>query len=59
LTVTANQYGHDLPSILELGEQIISADPLGNRWRCTIGAIAERRSINDTRGNRAQGATDR
>lgn len=30
LTVTANQYGRDLPSILELGEQIISADPLGN-----------------------------
>lgn len=30
LTVTANQYGRDLPSILELGEQIIAADPLGN-----------------------------
>jgi hypothetical protein len=30
LTVTANQYGRDLPSILELGQQIISADPLGN-----------------------------
>jgi mannan endo-1,4-beta-mannosidase len=30
LTVTANQFGRDLPSILELGEQIAAADPLGN-----------------------------
>jgi hypothetical protein len=30
LTVTANQFGRDLPSILELGEQIIAADPLNN-----------------------------
>jgi mannan endo-1,4-beta-mannosidase len=30
LTVTANQYGRDLPSLFELGEQILSADPLHN-----------------------------
>ncbi|MEY2936050.1 MAG: hypothetical protein RL033_6799 [Pseudomonadota bacterium] len=30
LTVTANQFGRDLPSILELGQQIAAADPLGN-----------------------------
>jgi hypothetical protein len=30
LTVTANQYGRDLPSLLELGDEIIAADPLGN-----------------------------
>ncbi|HWO13300.1 MAG TPA: hypothetical protein VNN80_27555 [Polyangiaceae bacterium] len=30
LTVTANQYGRDLPSIFELGPQIVAADPLGN-----------------------------
>lgn len=30
LTVTANQFGRDLPSLLELGEQIIAADPLNN-----------------------------
>lgn len=30
LTVTANQYGRDLPSLLELGEQIVAADPLNN-----------------------------
>jgi hypothetical protein len=30
LTVTANQFGRDLPSILELGAQIIASDPLHN-----------------------------
>jgi len=30
LTVTANQFGRDLPSLLELGAQIVAADPLGN-----------------------------
>lgn len=30
LTVTANQYGRDLPSLLELGAEIIAADPLNN-----------------------------
>jgi hypothetical protein len=30
LTVTANQYGRDLPSLLELGQRIIDADPLDN-----------------------------
>ncbi len=30
LTVTANQFGRDLPSLLELGAQIIGSDPLGN-----------------------------
>jgi hypothetical protein len=30
LTVTANQFGRDLPSLLELGEEIIAADPLNN-----------------------------
>lgn len=30
LTVTANQFGRDLPSLFELGEQIIAADPLHN-----------------------------
>jgi hypothetical protein len=30
LTVTGNQYGRDLPSLLELGDEIIAADPLGN-----------------------------
>ena len=30
LTVTANQFGRDLPSLFELGPQIIAADPLGN-----------------------------
>jgi mannan endo-1,4-beta-mannosidase len=30
LTVTANQSGRDLPSILELGAQIMAADPLHN-----------------------------
>jgi hypothetical protein len=30
LTVTANQFGRDLPSLLEFGEQIIAADPLHN-----------------------------
>jgi hypothetical protein len=30
LTVTANQFGRDLPSLLELGAQIIESDPLGN-----------------------------
>jgi hypothetical protein len=28
--VTANQFGRDLPSLLELGAQIIASDPLGN-----------------------------
>lgn len=30
LTVTANQFGRDLPSLFELGEQIVAADPLHN-----------------------------
>lgn len=30
LTVTANQFGRDLPSLFELGEEIIAADPLHN-----------------------------
>jgi hypothetical protein len=30
LTVTANQFGRDLPSLFELGEQIVAADPLNN-----------------------------
>lgn len=30
LTVTANQFGRDLPSLFELGPQIVGADPLGN-----------------------------
>jgi len=30
LTVTANQFGRDLPSLLELGAQLVAADPLGN-----------------------------
>jgi hypothetical protein len=30
LTVTANQFGRDLPSIFELGPQILAADPLHN-----------------------------
>jgi mannan endo-1,4-beta-mannosidase len=30
LTVTGNQFGRDLPSILELGPQILAADPLHN-----------------------------
>jgi hypothetical protein len=30
LTVTANQFGRDLPSLLTLGEEIVAADPLSN-----------------------------
>jgi hypothetical protein len=30
LTVTANQFGRDLPSLLELGQRIVDSDPLGN-----------------------------
>lgn len=30
LTVTANQFGRDLPSLFELGAEIIAADPLHN-----------------------------
>jgi mannan endo-1,4-beta-mannosidase len=30
LTVTANQFGRDLPSVLQLGAQIVAADPLHN-----------------------------
>jgi hypothetical protein len=30
LTVTANQFGRDLPSLLALGQQIVDSDPLGN-----------------------------
>ena len=30
VTVTANQFGRDLPSLLELGSQIIASDPLNN-----------------------------
>jgi mannan endo-1,4-beta-mannosidase len=30
LTVTANQFGRDLPSLFEFGEQIVAADPLHN-----------------------------
>ncbi|HKO91539.1 MAG TPA: hypothetical protein VJU61_10325 [Polyangiaceae bacterium] len=30
LTVTANQFGRDLPSLLELGARIVAADPLAN-----------------------------
>ncbi|HTV21877.1 MAG TPA: hypothetical protein VMG12_24475 [Polyangiaceae bacterium] len=30
LTVTANQFGRDLPSLFELGSEIIAADPLHN-----------------------------
>ena len=30
LTVTANQFGRDLPSLFELGPQILAADPLHN-----------------------------
>ncbi|MEO8180042.1 MAG: hypothetical protein ABI895_14500 [Deltaproteobacteria bacterium] len=30
LTVTANQFGRDLPSLLELGPEILAADPLHN-----------------------------
>jgi len=30
LTVTANQFGRDLPSLFELGEQILAEDPLHN-----------------------------
>jgi hypothetical protein len=30
LTATANQFGRDLPSLLELGDEIVAADPLDN-----------------------------
>ena len=30
LTVTANQFGRDLPSLFELGSEIVAADPLHN-----------------------------
>jgi hypothetical protein len=30
LTVTANQFGRDLPSLLELGAEVVAADPLHN-----------------------------
>jgi hypothetical protein len=30
LTVTANQFGRDLPSLLELGAEIVASDPLHN-----------------------------
>jgi hypothetical protein len=30
LTVTANQFGRDLPSLLELGAQVVASDPLHN-----------------------------
>lgn len=30
LTVTANQFGRDLPSLLELGAEIVASDPLNN-----------------------------
>jgi hypothetical protein len=30
LTVTGNQFGRDLPSVLELGAEIVAADPLHN-----------------------------
>jgi hypothetical protein len=30
LTVTANQFGRDLPSVLELGAEIVASDPLHN-----------------------------
>jgi hypothetical protein len=32
LTVTANQFGRDLPSLFEHGADIMSADPLGNTF---------------------------
>jgi len=32
LTVTANQFGRDLPSLFELGEDVLAADPLGNTF---------------------------
>ena len=32
LTVTANQFGRDLPSILDYGDEILSADPEGNTF---------------------------
>jgi hypothetical protein len=32
LTVTANQFGRDLPSLFEFGEDILAADPLGNTF---------------------------
>ncbi len=32
LTVTANQYGRDLPSILDNGDEILAADPLDNTF---------------------------
>lgn len=32
LTVTANQFGRDLPSILQFGREILDADPLGNAF---------------------------
>jgi hypothetical protein len=41
LTVTANQYGRDLPSLFDLGPQIVAADPLGNTilgWQAYWGA---------------------
>jgi hypothetical protein len=32
LTVTANQFGRDLPSLFEYGEEIMAADPLDNTF---------------------------
>lgn len=32
LTVTANQFGRDLPSLFEYGEDVLAADPLGNTF---------------------------
>ena len=32
VTVTANQFGRDLPSLFELGEDVLAADPLGNTF---------------------------
>jgi malectin (di-glucose binding ER protein)/cellulase (glycosyl hydrolase family 5) len=32
LTVTANQFGRDLPSLFAYGDEILSADPLGNTF---------------------------
>jgi len=32
LTVTAKQFGRDLPSLFEYGEEILASDPLDNTF---------------------------
>lgn len=59
LTVTANQFGRDLPSLLELGSQIVAADPLNNTilgWQAywsTTGYYQERYGMSAVEGVRA------